>query len=141
MSMQADAGNPYVVANIYSTDGHFTKQFSGKKIREKLGKMLPFGVKSDAAKWKHMLQDKKYTRNCVEGFVQKKKRVYAHEYNATHRTIVDCAVLGREFNDKEKRYFLRIKYWWRDNSGQYTSETIEVPEDSGDRLYDREEHH
>ena len=141
MSMHAEVENPFVVPHMYSTEGHFTKQFGGKKTREKLGKMLPFAVQSDAAKWKQMLKDKKYTRHCTEGFVQNNDRVYAHEYDATHRTIVHCAVLGREFHKIQKRYFLRITYWGRDNSGQYTSETVNVPEDSGDRLYDREEHH
>ena len=137
MSMQADAGNPYVVAHIHSTDGHFTKQFSGKKTREKLGKMLPSAMQSDPAKWKNMVNDKKYTRRYSEGYVHYNNMVYAEEYKHDNRSIVHCAVLARYFNEKEKKYFLEIKYYWRDDSGQYTSKILHVAEDCGDRLYHR----
>jgi len=143
MSMHADVGNPFVVPHVCSTDGHFTKVFGGKNIREKVGIMLPFAMQSDPAKWKHMQKDKRYTKNVLKGFKQKQNRdgkkidvVYAHEYSDVDRTIYVCAVLERYFDEAKKKWFLCIQYWWRDNSGQYTSETISREEGIGDMLFD-----
>jgi len=143
ISTHTNVRNPFVVPYVYSTDGHFTKVFGGKTTREKLGKMLPVAIQSDAAKWKHMQKEKRYTKDVQKGFIQKQNRngakipaVYAHEYSALHRTIKVCAVLGRDFDEAKKKWFLLIQYWWRDNSGQYTSKTIEREEGIGDMLFD-----
>jgi len=143
MSTHTNVRNPFVVPYVYSTDGHFTKVVGGKNTREKLGKMLPFAMQSDAAKWKHMQKDKRYTKDVQKGFIQKQNRdnekidaVYAHEYSAVDRTIFDCAVLDWYFDEFKKKLFLRIQYWWRDNSGQYTSKTILREEGIGDMLFE-----
>jgi len=143
MSMHADVGNPFVVPHVCSTDGHFTKVFGGKKIREKLGKMLPLEMRSDAAKWKHMLQDKRYSPLFKDGVWQTHSRdsiirpaVFAYEYLEESRRIVECAVLERELDQRDHKTYLLIQYWYTDNVGDNTTETKRKREGDGNMLFD-----
>ena len=148
--MNADVGNPFVVSYSYSTDGHFTKQFGGKKLRERLGKTLPLAMQSDAARWKLMQKDPRYTRNPEKGFVQKKNRngqtaaaVWAYAFTA-RRIIIECAVLAMSKIDvkggHQKSYF-RIQSWFLGNSGKWETETKDVAADGLDILFDTKEQH
>jgi len=150
MSTYADVENPFVVSYSYSTDGHFTKQFGGKKLREGLGKVLPLAMQSDAAKWKLMLKDPRYTRNPFQGFVQKKNRdgktaptVWAYEFTA-RRIILPCALLACDMvqvqgGDKKQCY--TIQSWFLGNSGGWETQTRDVAADEIEILFDTQENH
>jgi len=142
MSMHADVGNPFVVPYVYSTDGHFTKVFGGKKTREKLGNMLLLEMRSDAAKWKHMLQDKRYSPLLKDGFVQAHSRdsimrpaVFAYEYLEKSRRIVECAVLETEIDQQDHKTYLVIQYWFTDNLGDNSTQTLRKREGDGNMLF------
>jgi len=142
MSMHADVGNPFVVPYVYSTDGHYTKVFGGKKIREKLGNMLPLEMRSDAAKWKHMLQDKRYSPFFKDGFRQTHSRdsimrptVFAYEYLENTRRIVECAVLEVKIDQRDHKKRFLIQYWLTDDFGDNSTKTLERREGDGNILF------
>ena len=148
--MYADVENPFVVSYSYSTDGHFTKQFGGKKLREGLGKVLPLAMQSDAVKWKLMLKDPRYTQNPKKGFVQKQNRdrqtaatVWAYEFTA-RRIILPCAVLACDMVQVQgghQKLCYRIQSWFLGNSGGWETQTRDVAADEIEILFDTQEHH
>jgi len=129
--------NPYVIDRVCSTEGFVSKHLDrlGKKTtREKIGKTIAKYTKleSNAAAWKRMSKEPRYTTDIDKACVQDSHVVYALLYRPqTNRTVYSCNVIGKD-KDEHGRLVLKITIYWHGDHGELKRETGTI---TGDDLH------
>ena len=114
--------NPYVIDRVCSTEGFVSKHLDrlGKKTtREKIGKTIAKYTKleSNAAAWKRMSKEPRYTTDIDKACVQDNNEVYALLYAPTPRTILSCHVIGMG-KDKQGHLNLNVTVYHCGDEGE-----------------------